>query len=262
MKLSEISANEMRSAIEDKLCAYFAVTSAEASDEQVFQACAMVIRELMSRLKTVSQQNNKGKKVHYKSMEFLIGRSLMKNAYNLGCGEQLTQALEDMGFQAGDIFEAEPDAGLGNGGLGRLAACFMDSMASEGINAAGYSICYELGIFRQLIRDGQQTEVADNWGPGLEGWLVPHHDEEVEVRFGGYISPKWDENGKYTAVHEGYQSVIAVPRDMLIAGYNGQQVNTLRLWDAKSPKYLDMFLFSTCAYVKSMEERTMAEVIT
>ena len=262
MKLSEISANEMRSAIEDKLCAYFAVTSAEASDEQVFQACAMVIRELMSRLKTVSQQNNKGKKVHYMSMEFLIGRSLMKNAYNLGCGEQLTQALEDMGFQAGDIFEAEPDAGLGNGGLGRLAACFMDSMASEGINAAGYSICYELGIFRQQIRDGQQTEVADNWGPGLEGWLVPHHDEEVEVRFGGYISPKWDENGKYTAVHEGYQSVIAVPRDMLIAGYNGQQVNTLRLWDAKSPKDLDMFLFSTGAYVKSMEERTMAEVIT
>ena len=96
MKLSEISANEMRSAIEDKQCAYFAVTSAEASDEQVFQACAMVIRELMSRLKTVSKQNNKGKKVHYMSMEFLIGRSLMKNAYNLGCGEQLTQALEDM----------------------------------------------------------------------------------------------------------------------------------------------------------------------
>ena len=262
MKLSEISVNEMRSAIEDKLCAYFAVTSAEASDEQVFQACAMVIRELMSRLKTVSKQNNKGKKVHYMSMEFLIGRSLMKNAYNLGCGEQLTQALEEMGFQAGDIFEAEPDAGLGNGGLGRLAACFMDSMASENINAAGYSICYELGIFRQLIRNGQQTEVADNWGPGLEGWLVPHHDEEVEVRFGGYISPKWDENGKYTAVHEGYQSVIAVPRDMLIAGYNCNQVNTLRLWDAKSPKDLDMFLFSTGAYVKSMEERTMAEVIT
>ncbi len=262
MKLSEISANEMRSAIEDKLCSYFAVTSANASDEQVFQACAMVIRELMSRLKTVSDQNNTGKKVHYMSMEFLIGRSLMKNAYNLGCGEALTQALSDMGFEAGDIFEAEPDAGLGNGGLGRLAACYMDSMASEGINAAGYSICYELGIFKQLIRDGRQQEVADNWGPGLEGWLVPHHDEEVEVRFGGYISPKWDAEGKYTAVHEGYQSVIAVPRDMLIAGYNGCQVNTLRLWDAKSPKDLDMFLFSTGAYVKSMEERTMAEVIT
>ena len=262
MKLSEISVNEMRSAIEDKLCAYFAVTSETASNEQVFQACAMVIRELMSRLKVSESQNTDGKMVHYMSMEFLIGRSLMKNAYNLGCGEALTAALEEMGFQSGDIFEAEPDAGLGNGGLGRLAACYMDSMASEGINAAGYSICYELGIFKQLIRDGKQTEVADNWGPGLEGWLVPHHDEEVEVRFGGYISPKWDENGKYTAVHEGYQSVIAVPRDMLIAGYNGNQVNTLRLWDAKSPKDLDMYLFSTGAYVKSMEERTMAEVIT
>ncbi len=262
MKLSEISANEMRSAIEDKLCAYFGVTSAEATEEQVFQACAMIIRALMSRLKVANDQNNEGKTVHYLSMEFLIGRSLMKNAYNLGVGEALTQALEDMGFHAGDIFEAEPDAGLGNGGLGRLAACFMDSMASEGINAVGYSICYELGIFKQQIRDGKQTEVADNWGPGLESWLVPQHDEEVEVRFGGYISPNWDENGKYTAKYEGYQSVIAVPRDMLIAGYDSNHVNTLRLWDAKSPNSLDMYLFSTGDYVKSMEERTMAEVIT
>lgn len=262
MKLSEISANEMRSAIEDKLCAYFGVTSAEATEEQVFQACAMIIRALMSRLKTANNQNDEGKTVHYMSMEFLIGRSLMKNAYNLGVGEALTQALKDMGFNAGDVFEAEPDAGLGNGGLGRLAACFMDSMASEGINAVGYSICYELGIFKQQIRDGKQTEVADNWGPGLESWLVPQHDEEVEVRFGGYISPNWDENGKYTAKHEGYQSVIAVPRDMLIAGYDSNHVNTLRLWDAKSPNSLDMYLFSTGDYVKSMEERTMAEVIT
>ena len=262
MKLSETSVAEMRSAIEDKLCAYFAVTSAEATSEQVFQASAMVIRELMSRVKTISDQNQEGKQVHYMSMEFLIGRSLLKNAFNLGVGEALVKALEEMGFEAGDIFEAEPDAGLGNGGLGRLAACFMDSMASEGINATGYSICYELGIFKQLIRDGKQTEVADNWMAGLEGWLIPRHDDEVEVRFGGYISPSWDENGKYTAKHEGYQSVIAVPRDMLIAGYNGNQVNTLRLWDAKSPNSLDMFLFSTGNYVKSMEERTMAEVIT
>ena len=262
MKLSETSVAEMRSAIEDKLCAYFAVTSEEATPEQVFQASAMVIRELMSRVKTVSDQNCTGKQVHYMSMEFLIGRSLLKNAFNLGVGEALVKALEEMGFEAGDIFEAEPDAGLGNGGLGRLAACFMDSMASEGINATGYSICYELGIFKQLIRDGKQTEVADNWMAGLEGWLIPRHDDEVEVRFGGYISPSWDENGKYTAKHEGYQSVIAVPRDMLIAGYNGNQVNTLRLWDAKSPNSLDMFLFSTGNYVKSMEERTMAEVIT
>ena len=262
MKKSEISADEMRSALEDKLCAYFAVTSEAATRDQVFQSCAMVIRELMSRLKAYNEPNKHGKKVHYLSMEFLIGRSLMKNAYNLGVDEALTDALGDMGFQAADIFDAEPDAGLGNGGLGRLAACYMDSMATEGINAAGYSICYELGIFKQQIKEGKQTEVADNWGLASEGWLVPHHDEAVEVRFGGTISPRWDSNGKYTAKHVGYQSVLAVPRDMLIAGYDNTQVNTLRLWDARSPQYLDMYLFSSGEYVKSMEQRTMAEVIT
>lgn len=262
MRMNEISADEMRSAIEDKLCAYFAVTSKEATRDQMFQACAMVIRELMSRLKAYNGQNHSGKKVHYLSMEFLIGRSLMKNAYNLGVGEALTQALEDMGFAAGDVFEAEPDAGLGNGGLGRLAACYMDSMATEGINAAGYSICYELGIFKQQIKDGKQTEVADNWGLASEGWLVPHYDEAVEVRFGGTLTPTWDGTGKYSAKYVGYQSVLAVPRDMLISGYNGTQVNTLRLWDARSPQYLDMYLFSSGEYVKSMEQRTMAEVIT
>lgn len=262
MKKSEISADEMRSAIEDKLCAYFAVTSEDATREQMFQASAMVIREMMSRLKTYKGQNREGKKVHYLSMEFLIGRSLMKNAYNLGVGEVLTKALEDMGFAAGDVFETEPDAGLGNGGLGRLAACYMDSMATEGINAAGYSICYELGIFKQLIRDGKQTEIADNWGIAAEGWLVPHYDDAVEVRFGGTIMPNWDSNGKYTAEHVGYQSVLAVPRDMLIVGYDNVQVNTLRLWDARSPQYLDMYLFSSGEYVRSMEQRTMAEVIT
>ena len=262
MRKNEISVDEMRSAIEDKLCAYFSVTSENATREQVFQASAMVIRELMSRLKTFNEQNNTGKQVHYMSMEFLIGRSLMKNAYNLGVGEALTQALEDMGFHAGDVFEAEPAAGLRNGGLGRLAACYLDSMTTEGINATGYSICYELGIFRQIIKDGKQTEVADNWRLAAEGWLVPHYDEAVEVRFGGYISPNWDANGKYTAEYAGYQSVIAVPRDMLIAGYDGIQVNTLRLWDAHSPQDLDMYQFSSGRYVKSMEERTMAEVIT
>ena len=262
MKKNEISANEIRSAIEDKLCAYFAVTSESATTDQVFQACAMVIRELMSRLKAYGDANVKGKKVHYLSMEFLIGRSLMKNAYNLGVGEALTEALRDMGFETADIFDAEPDAGLGNGGLGRLAACYMDSMATEGINAAGYSICYELGIFKQQIRGGKQTEAADNWGLAAEGWLVPHYDEAVEVRFGGTLTPTWDGTGKYKAEYVGYQSVLAIPRDMLIAGYANTQVNTLRLWDARSPQYLDMYLFSSGEYVKSMEQRTMAEVIT
>ena len=259
---SQISKDEVRSAIEDKLCAYFAVTSKTATDGQIFQASAMVIREIMSRLLAVESPRANSKEVHYMSMEFLMGRSLMKNAFNLGLSEALTGALEDMGKNATDIFETEPDAGLGNGGLGRLAACYMDSMATLGMEATGYSICYELGIFKQKFKDGRQTEEADNWRAASESWLVPRYEDAVEVRFGGQISAHWDNYGHYTAEHTDYTPVIAIPRDMLIAGYEGKEINKLRLWDAKSPSQLDMYLFSNAEYVKSLEERTMAEVIT
>ena len=259
---NQISREEVRSAIEDKLCAQFSITGKDATDEQVFQATAIVIRELMSRLLTALDPKHSNKEVHYMSMEFLMGRSLMKNAYNLGISEAVIGALEDMGRNASDIFEEEPDAGLGNGGLGRLAACYMDSMATEGLQATGYSICYELGMFKQKFENGRQTEVADNWRSAAEGWLIPRHEDEVEVRFGGQISPYWDNAGHYKATHTGYTAVIALPRDMLIAGYGGKEINTLRLWDAKSPNSLDMYLFSEGEYVKSLEQRTMAEVVT
>ena len=260
--IGEISRDEVRSAIEDKLCAQFTVTGATADDEQIFQATAMVIRELMSRLLTVEDPRRAEKEVHYMSMEFLMGRSLMKNAFNLGISEAVIGGLEDMGRSASDIFECEPDAGLGNGGLGRLAACYMDSMATLGLEATGYSICYELGMFRQKFVDGKQTELADNWRTAAESWLIPRYEDAVEVRFGGHVAPHWDYLGHYSAEHTGYDAVIAVPRDMLIAGYGGKEINTLRLWDAKSLNSLDMYLFSEGEYVKSMEQRTMAEVIT
>jgi len=259
---NQISREEVRSAIEDKLCAQFSVTGKDATDEQVFQATAIVIRELMSRLLTALDPKHSNKEVHYMSMEFLMGRSLMKNAYNLGVSDAVVGALEDMGRNATDIFEEEPDAGLGNGGLGRLAACYMDSMATEGLQATGYSICYELGMFKQKFENGRQTEKADNWRSAAESWLLPRHEDEVEVRFGGQISPYWDNAGHYRATHTGYTAVIALPRDMLIAGYGGKEINTLRLWDAKSPNSLDMYLFSEGEYVKSLEQRTMAEVVT
>ena len=260
--IGQISRDEMRSAIEDKLCAQFSTTHQDATDEQVFQATAIVIREIMSRFLAVEDPRHAEKEIHYMSMEFLMGRSLMKNAFNIGIGDAVIGALEDLGRSATDIFEAEPDAGLGNGGLGRLAACYMDSMATLGLEATGYSICYELGIFRQRFTDGRQTEVADNWRTAAESWLIPRYEDAVEVRFGGQIAPHWDYNGHYHAEHTGYTAVIAVPRDMLIAGYDAKEINTLRLWDAKSPNSLDMYLFSEGEYVKSMEQRTMAEVIT
>ena len=259
---SQISRDEIRSAIEDKLCALFGTTSDKASEVEIFQATAIVVREIMSRFLAAENPKEHTKEVHYMSMEFLMGRSLMKNAFNLGIGDALVGALEDMGFNASDIFEAEPDAGLGNGGLGRLAACYMDSMASLGYEGTGYSICYELGIFKQKFLNGQQTEVADNWRIARDSWLIPHYDEAVEVRFGGRVEPHWDEFGHYTAEYTGHTSVLAVPRDMLISGYGGKEINTLRLWDAESINQLDMYLFSEGKYVESMESRTMAEVIT
>ena len=261
MTTGQISRDEMRGALEDKLCAHFAVTGEEATDEQVFQASAMVIREIMSRLLAFEKREQPEKEVHYLSMEFLMGRSLMKNAYNLGVAEALTGALEDMGRNASDIFETEPDAGLGNGGLGRLAACYLDSMTTLDIPATGYSICYELGIFKQKIVDGQQVELPDDWLNLGDAWLMPKPQEAEEIHFGGRVRTRWD-NGHLMVVHEDYTRVLAIPCDMLVAGYNTDHVNTLRLWDAKSPKPIDMQLFSQGQYLKANEERAMADSIS
>ena len=260
--MSEITRDELHAAIEDKLCAHFGTTGTRATDEQVFLASAQVIRDIMSRIIAVQRDTKDERQVHYLSMEFLLGRSLMKNAYNLGIGDELIGALKDMGREPADIFEEEPDAGLGNGGLGRLAACYSDSMATLGIPASGYSLCYELGLFKQVMKDGVQTEVADSWHRGAIGWLVPREEDTCEVRFGGTVEEIWDHTGMCRTKHTGYTTVLAVPRDMLIAGYEGKRINTLRLWEARSNQDLDMYLFSGGKYVQAMEQRTMAEVIT
>ncbi len=260
--MSEITRDELHAAIEDKLCAHFGVTGASATDEQVFLASAQVIREIMSRIVAVQRDSKDQRQVHYLSMEYLLGRSLMKNAYNLGIGDELVGALEDMGRSAADLFELEPDAGLGNGGLGRLAACYSDSMATLDIPAWGYSLCYELGLFKQVIKDGVQTETADSWTLGATGWLVPREEDTREVRFGGQVEEEWDHSGICRTTLRNYTSVLAVPRDMLIAGYEGKRVNILRLWEARSNQDLDLYLFSGGKYVEAMEKRTMSEVIT
>ncbi len=252
---------DLKEKIEDKLAAHFGLCPEDATQEEIFAACAILLREMAAR-KKVKDSSPRGRELHYLSMEFLMGRSLAKNAYNLGILDELSDALSEMGFEAADIFEAEPDAGLGNGGLGRLAACYMDSMASLDLPATGYSLCYELGMFKQEIRGGKQQEKSDNWSISSDSWLVPCYDDCVEVRFGGRVDETWDCSGKCTTEIKDYTSVLAVPRDMLITGFNTDRVNTLRLWEARSPQSIDMKLFSGGEYVKSMEQRTMAEVIT
>jgi len=253
--------SNLKSAIEDRLEAHFGKKTVDASSSEVFCACAMLLREMTSR-NLVRSEKPDGRQIHYLSMEFLMGRSLEKNAFNLGILDELSTALKEMGIEPTDIFEEEPDAGLGNGGLGRLAACYMDSMATLGLPATGYSLCYELGMFCQKIVDFKQVELADSWTISADSWLVPCYEDEIEVHFGGKVCENWDFTGKCKAVTNDYTTVLAVPRDMLISGYKSDHVNTLRLWEAKSPKSLDMNLFSSGEYVKSMEERTLAEVIT
>jgi len=194
-------------------------------------------------------------------MEFLLGRSLLKNAFNLGLAEALRGAAEELGFSAADLMEAEPDAGLGSGGLGRLAACYLESMTTLEIPAAGYSICYELGIFRQKIVNGQQLELADPWLEAGEAWLVARPDEAVQVRFGGTVTGYW-ENGRHNIRHEGYVSVLAVPRDMMVAGFATGHTNLLRLWEARSPHPSDLSLYAAGQYLRAVEHQVMAETIS
>ena len=261
--MTSFTTKSMEEALLGKLMIHFGKTAEEASDEEMMKASALVLRDVMalreveSRKKTIRDQK---KRVHYLSLEFLMGRSLMKNAYNLGVLPQLREALESLGFKAADIFEIEPDAGLGNGGLGRLAACYLDSMTTLEIPATGYSICYELGIFKQKILEGQQVELPDNWR-GLGGsWLLPKPEEAQQVMFGGTLREFWD-NGHLHIVQEGATVDNAIPCDMVVAGYDTKHTNVLRLWDARSSKPMDMSLYSRGEYLKAVEEQAMAATI-
>ena len=262
--MAEYTKSQLTEMIVGKLQRNFGRTVDDATPHHMFKACALVLRDIMSQrqIETSNQVwENQERQVHYLSLEFLMGRSLEKNAFNLGLLGTLRDALEGMGFSASDLFEMEPDAGLGNGGLGRLAACYLDSMTTLEIPATGYSICYELGIFKQKIIDGKQVELADNWLGLGDAWLIPKLDETEEVRFGGKVEDEWDENGVNHPKQVGYTTVLAIPRDMEIAGYQTKHTNTLRLWDAKSPVPVDMSLYSRGEYLKAVEQQAMAEVI-
>ena len=261
--MEKYTKESMRQAICDKLRLNFGCTEEEATEANMLKACAMVLRDRMNAQYVDSRQKVRKKqlrRVHYMSMEFLMGRSLMKNAYNLGVLEPMKAAIEDMGFKPARIFDMEPDAGLGNGGLGRLAACYLDSLTTLEIPARGYSICYELGIFKQKIVDGQQIELPDNWLDQGDAWLVPKPEDVEEVHFGGTLREFWDGDHLHI-INEGYTRVLAVPCDMTIAGYETSHTNSLRLWDAKSPTPIDMGLFNQGEYVKAGEEKAMSEAI-
>ena len=247
-----------------KLSRYFAVSPEEATKEQIYKATVLSVRDILAqKSKAFGSEVKKKqlKRVYYLCMEFLIGRSLKNDLCNLGLADDYRTALKTLGFSLDDIYEQEADPGLGNGGLGRLAACFMDSLSSMDYPARGFSICYEYGLFKQRIVDGEQLELPDIWLPSGETWLVPRQDKTVHVRFGGRVEEVWN-NNHLEIHHVDYDEVEAVPYDMFISGADSRAVSVLRLWRARDSRNFDMEAFSQGQYVKAVEENTLAEAIS
>ena len=250
--------------IEQTCLRLFGCQLKDATEKQAYRAVCCAVRELLQEQQHVFANDmceQSHKQVYYMSMEFLVGTSLRNNLYNLGILDETRELLNSLGFSLDRLCEMEPDAGLGNGGLGRLASCYMDAATGLDIPMTGFSIRYEFGIFRQKIVDGWQMEFPDDWLGMGDVWLQTREDDAVEVRFGGSVH-EWVDNGKFKAAQVGYQSVTAVPHDLYISGYGSKSVNKLVLWSAKVPQGFDMAAFSRGDYVRALEQNTMAETIS
>ncbi len=257
-------AKTVKQTIEAKLSRNLGCTPAEATKEQMYKAVVMTVKDILSekRINFRNKVNKKGgKRVYYMCIEFLLGRSLKTNLHNLELDGVYADVLKDMGFSLEDLYDCEPDAGLGNGGLGRLAACFMDSLSSLDYPATGFSLCYEYGLFKQRIIDGMQVELPDNWLPGGEVWLVPRTDRKFTVKFGGEIKEVWH-NDRLEIIYEGAEELEAVPYDMMISGHRSEAVSQLRLWKAKTKQQFNMGLFTQGQYTRALEMDNQAAMLT
>ncbi len=258
-----LTVSQLKEGIRDKLSHTFGVSLQNATNEEYYKAVALIVRELMAKGRaefTHNAERTGTKQVYYLCMEFLLGRSLRNNLCNLGLEDNMRTALAEYGIKLENLYEQEPDAGLGNGGLGRLAACFLDGLATQGYPAMGYSLRYEYGLFRQKLVDGWQTELPDFWLPGGSVWMQQVPDNSVEVRFDGHIEERW--NDQYHAVkHKDYTTVTAIPFDLYVSGMDGRGISLLRVWKAENHQF-DMNLFGGGNYMRAMEQQTMAEVIT
>ena len=261
--MNKYTKQQFEQMLKDRLNSDYGTTLDVASNQQIYRVLASIARRLMSDAHKHFQSRAYGsnsKQVYYLCMEFLMGRSLKTSLFNLGLNEIAQEVLADADIKLESIYEEEPDAGLGNGGLGRLAACYLDGMATTGIAGTGYSILYEYGIFKQKIVDGWQQEKADNWLPGGQVWLKSHPDQSIEIKFDGEIEENWENNYHYVR-HKNYNSVIAVPSDMYVQGYHGQGVAKLRLWQAKAPDF-DMSSFNAGEYGSAISKNASAELIS
>lgn len=258
-----ITEKEFKACVTNTLSCYFGVKPEDASKAQIYRAVCMVVRDILTNkrvdFKKVCHSQN-AKQVYYMSMEFLLGRSLRNHLFNMGITEQVTKAVESFGVSMDEIYNFEPDAGLGNGGLGRLAAAYMDSLTSCGYPASGFSILYDYGIFKQRIVDGWQLEQPDDWLKMGDVWLAPRLEEVYQVKFGGVVDQNWSD-GKLTVTQRDCTVVDAVPYDMNISGYDTDAVNRIRLWHSQAPQDFDINMFSRGEYLKASEAKAMAESI-
>ena len=228
--------NDLCDLVELKLSRYFGTALKDATNIQIYKAAAMTVRDILSsRRAEIKDKANAAtaKRVYYMSIEFLLGRSLKNNLCNLGLEESFESLLKPLGISPDMIYDCESDAGLGNGGLGRLAACYMDSLASLGYPATGFSICYEYGLFKQMLVDGMQLELPDNWLPCGEVWLIPRTDKVYKVRMGGRVVERWN-NGHLDIFIEDADEIEAVPYDMMISGTENKGVSINARMETKS----------------------------
>ena len=259
----EYDAARIKQILEIKAQTYFGVPLAEASKTQVYKAVCMTVRDILTEMRLEfkrKRKEQKTKQVYYMSMEFLLGRSLKNHLFNLGMTDIFAEAVKPLGVSLDELYAIEPDAGLGNGGLGRLAAAYMESLTNLDYVASGFSIRYDYGIFKQKIADGWQIEMPDEWLENGDVWLAPREEDTFEVRFGGTVDQHWD-NGRLYIDYKDCDVVQAVPYDMNISGYHVPAVNKLRLWSAKAPVDFDMNLFAQGQYVKSLQNKALAESI-
>ena len=246
-----------------KLQLLYSVSPEEASDKQVYQVLSSIIVEILGakRQSFINHTHSVGgKQIYYLSMEFLMGRSLKTSIYNLELADGIKSMLKQYDINLEKIYEHEPDAGLGNGGLGRLAACYLDALATTGFPAMGYSICYEYGIFQQKLEDGWQTELPDNWLPGGSVWLVPKPELSIDIHFEGDLQEYWDNQYHHISLVN-YNTVVATPYDMYVSGYGSDGVSVLRLWSAKAPSF-DMEMFNKGNYESALARNSIANAIS
>ncbi len=265
MPTSALTKSNIKDLIESASNKAFGVSAMEISTLQLYKCVATVVRDMLLEKRTTFNRQHKArehKRVHYLSMEFLMGRSLKNNLFNMELDGLFAETLKKYyKVNIDDLYECEPDAGLGNGGLGRLAACYLDCLAKENYPVMGHSLRFEYGFFQQKIIDGWQTELPDNWLPGGEIWLKERPDKIQVVRFGGEVKEIWTDKGPvYEQV--GCEEVQAFPYDMVTEGYHAPAVGVLRLWSARNNKPFDFRTFGQGEYLRAMEEQTRAEMIT